>query len=171
MQDMRYLDTIAFATERMSTTGVFLNVAGAKPNTMNVGWGSFGILWSKPCITLVVRPQRFTYQMLIDAQEFSVSVPYEPMAEELMFAGTASGRDVDKFQGHGLTAAPARLVSAPIIRECALHYECKVKLMQNMTPDRLDPEIARVNYPARDFHTLFFGEVLACYASGPIPKE
>ena len=169
MRDMRYMDTIAYATERMSTTGVFLNAAGDTPNTMNVGWGAFGFIWSKPCITLVVRPQRHTYQMLIDAKEFTVSVPYEPMTEELMFAGTASGRDVNKFQGHGLTAAPARLLSAPIIGECALHYECKVKLMQNMTPDRLDPDIARVNYPARDYHTLFFGEVIACYASGPIP--
>lgn len=171
MQEMRYLDTVTFATERMSRTGVFLNVQGVRPNTMTVAWGAFGFLWAKPVITLVVRPQRHTHQMLIDAQEFTISVPYDAMTDELKFAGTACGRDVDKFQGHGLTAAPARLVSAPIVKECALHYECRVKLIQSMTPDRLDPQIQSAHYPARDFHTMFFGEVVACYATGPIPAK
>ena len=169
MQDMQFMDTVAFATHKMSTTGIFLNVGGEQPNTMTVAWGSFGFFWSKPVITLVVRPQRHTHPMLIDAQEFTISIPYGAMTEELKFAGTASGRDVDKFQGHGLTAAPARLVSAPIVAECELHYECKVRLMQSMTSDRMDTQLSSAIYPTRDFHTLFFGEVVACYASGAIP--
>ena len=78
-------------------------------------------------------------------------------------AGTASGRDVDKFSGHGLTAIPALKVDAPIVAECGLHFECQVRLTQEMTADRMDPSVLRTAYPQGDLHTMFFGEILACY--------
>ena len=53
--------------------------------------------------------------MIKNAGEFTVSVPTKvPLAEELKFAGTKSGRDFNKFDGHGLTALPAQEVGAPI---------------------------------------------------------
>jgi hypothetical protein len=31
-----------------------------------------------------------------------------------------------------------------------------------MDPSRLDPALGAL-YPARDYHTLYFGEILGCY--------
>ena len=166
MRELNYLDAIRTATEHLQRGGVFLNVAGDTPNTMTIGWGGVGRVWNKPIFTVMVRPQRHTYEMIKAAGEFTVSVPTKnALKAELVFAGTKSGRDFNKFEGHGLTAAPAQAVGAPIVRECGLHFECRTLLTQDMTPDRMDPSLAEKVYPAADFHTMFFGEIVRCYTT------
>lgn len=166
MKEIHYLDAIRTTTEHLAHGGVFLNIGGEKPNTMTIGWASVGWLWNKPVFMVLVRPQRHSYDMLLCAGEFTVSVPTaNPLRKELAFAGTASGRDCDKFSGHGLTALPAQVVNAPIVGECGLHFECRTLLTQDMTPDRMAAEILDGSYSARDFHTLFFGEILRCYTT------
>jgi flavin reductase (DIM6/NTAB) family NADH-FMN oxidoreductase RutF len=164
MRDIPYTEAMAITTERLSHGGAFLTVGGEKPNTMTIGWGSIGFFWNRPVFMAVVRPSRHTYDMLMKSGTFTVSVPTKnPLKAELAFAGTASGRDVDKFSGHGLTAAPARKVDAPIVAECGLHFECRVLLTQDMTPDHMDERVLKAAYPNGDLHTMFFGEILACY--------
>ena len=169
MKEISYLDAIQATTDHLQHGGVFLTVAGEDgqaPNTMTIGWGSVGCIWSRPVFTVLVRPQRHTFDMIHKAKEFTVSVPTKnPLKKELAFAGTQSGRDVNKFEGHGLTAIPAQEVSAPIIGECGIHFECKTLLTQDMTPDRMDPSIIDYTYKAGDFHTLFFGEIVRCYTT------
>ena len=166
MKELNYLDAIRATTEQLGHGGAFLNVAGDTPNTMTIGWGSVGRVWNKPVFLVMVRPQRHTYEMIKAAGEFTVSVPTKnPLKAELAFAGTKSGRDLNKFEGHGLTAAPAQEVGAPIVQECGLHFECRTLLTQDMTPDRMDPSILNGTYPDRDFHTIFFGEIVRCYTT------
>lgn len=166
MKELNYLDAMRITTEKLSGNGVFLTVGGEKPNTMTIGWASIGYMWKRPVFIALVRPQRHTYELIKAAGEFTVSVPTKALLrKELAFAGTKSGRDLDKFNGHGLTAAPAQAVNAPIIDECGLHFECKTLLTQDMTPDRMDPELTNGIYAAGDFHTMFFGEILRCYST------
>lgn len=166
MKEMNYNDVLAVLNEKLANGGVFMTVAGEKPNTMTIGWASIGYMWKKPVFTVLVRPQRHTFEMIKAAGSFTVSVPTKnPLSKELVFAGTKSGRDYDKFEGHGLTAAPAQAVDAPIVAECGLHFECKTLLTQDMTPDRMDPELVNGIYAPGDFHTMFFGEILRCYTT------
>lgn len=161
---MNWMDGFQETMEHLSHAGAFLSVAGDTPNTMTIGWAWIGWCWKKPVFAVVVRPQRHTYGLIQRAGEFTVSVPtIREMNRELAYAGKASGRDEDKFAGHGITAAPARHVGAPIIAECGLHYEMRTLLTQNMTGDRMDAAVIARCYPARDFHTIFFGEILDCY--------
>ena len=161
---MNWMDGFQETMERLSHAGAFLSVAGDAPNTMTIGWAWIGWCWKKPVFAVVVRPQRHTYGLIQRAGEFTVSVPtIHEMNRELAYAGRASGRDEDKFAGHGITAAPARHVGAPIIAECGLHYEMRTLLTQDMTGDRMDAAVIARCYPARDFHTIFFGEILDCY--------
>ena len=118
MKEINYLDALATTTAHLADGGVFLNVGGEAPNTMTIGWASVGYLWKKPVFIALVRKQRHTYGLLERAGEFTVSVPTKnPLRKELLFAGTKSGREVNKFDGHGITAIPAQAVSAPIIGE------------------------------------------------------
>ena len=166
MKEISYLDAILTTTDHLQHGGVFLNVAGETPNTMTIGWGSVGCVWGKPVFMVLVRPQRHTYEMIRAAGEFTVSVPTKnPLKAELAFAGTKSGRDLNKFEGHGLTAAPALEVGAPIVNECGLHFECRTLLTQDMTPDRMDPSLVNGTYASGDFHTMFFGEIVRCYTT------
>lgn len=164
MKRIQYLDAMAETVDKMAHGGVFLTVGGEKPNTMTIGWGWIGYCWRKPVFAVVVRPQRHTHAMLEHAGEFTVSVPtVEPLRAELAFAGTKSGRELDKFDGHGLTAVPAQRVNAPVIAECGLHFECRTLLTQDMTPERMDAGVIDFAYPEKDFHTIFFGEIVDCY--------
>lgn len=166
MKEINYLDALRVTHEHLANGGVFLNVHGQTPNTMTIGWASIGYMWRRPVFTVLVRPQRHTFEMIQRAGDFTVSVPTRnPLRRELAFAGTQSGRDVNKFDGHGLTALPAQQVQAPIIKECGLHFECRPLLTQDMTPDRMDAELVNGIYAPRDFHTMFFGEILGCYTT------
>lgn len=166
MKEISYLDALKTTVENLSGSGVFLTVKGEKNNTMTIGWASIGYMWNRPVFTVLVRPQRHTFDMIQKAGEFTVSVPTKnPLKQELIFAGTKSGRDYDKFEGHGLTAVDAQAIETPVIKECGLHFECKTLLIQDMTADQMDPALASGIYASGDFHTMFFGEIVKCYTT------
>lgn len=166
MTNMNYLDVMGYAMEQMSAQGVFLTVPGRPDNTMTIGWGWIGYCWGKPVFIAVVRPQRHTFGLLEKAGCFTVSVPTSNgLKPQLTMAGTKSGRDMDKFSGTGLTAIPAQKVEAPIVQECGLHFECRTLMADDMPADGMEAEILKKCYPANDFHRMFFGEIVACYAT------
>ena len=146
--------------EKLAQGGVFLSVPG---NTMTIGWGGAARCFNKPCLQVVVRKSRYTWPILEQARCFTVSIPLHDMKAELAFAGTQSGRDVNKFAGHGLTAEPGRAVDAPIVAECELHVECVVRAAFDMRESGTDAAVLDRWYPDRDMHTLYLGEVVACY--------
>lgn len=166
LREIDYKQAMAITTENLEHGGVFITVGSETPNTMTMGWAALGTVWHKPVLVGMVRKQRYTYDLLQKAGEFTVSVPTKnPLKEELIFAGTKSGRDYNKFEGHGLTAVPAQEVSAPIIKECGLHFECRTILVQDMTGDQMDEKLVKGVYKAGDYHTMFYGEILRCYTT------
>lgn len=166
MKDMNYSEVIGTINERLANGGVFMNTGVDTPNTMTIGWAYMGTSWRKNIFIAMVRPQRHTYELIEKTGEFTVSVPTaNPMRAELGFAGTASGRDVNKFEGHGLTAAPAQQVNAPVVKECGLHIECRVVSRQLLSGEQMDESIRGRAYPESDYHMLYFGEVVACYST------
>ncbi len=99
---------------------------GHKANLITVAWA--GIVCSKPpMLSISVRPERHSYRMLRECGEFSVNLPTGRMAATVDWCGVVSGRDHDKFAESGLTALPGNRISAPIVAECPLSMECKVK--------------------------------------------
>lgn len=166
MKEISYTQIIGPMAEKLANGGVFLTVNGEKANTMTIGWGSAGIYWGKPVCVVLVRPQRHTYSLIENADEFTVSVPTtNPLKEELAFAGTQSGRDYDKFQGHGLTAVPGQKVNTPIVGECGLHLECKIVHRQVLQEDAKDQPTFTRAYPLKDYHIMYWGEIVSAYTT------
>ncbi|MGI6238119.1 MAG: flavin reductase family protein [Christensenellales bacterium] len=166
MKDINFNDALSTVYDHLKNGGVFLTVAGEPANTMTIAWATMGYCWNKPVFVALVRPQRHTYPLLMKSGAFTISVPTRnPLKKELAFAGSKSGRDLNKFDGHGLTAAPAQEVGAPIIAECGLHLECRVLLKQDMTADQMSPSIIDMTYRAGDFHTMFYGEIVRAYTT------
>ena len=85
------------------------------------------------------------------------------MKEALVICGSKSGRDIDKFAAAGLSTAASRKLSTPVLNGDFLHYECRVVFKQEMAPAQLDAAIVAQKYAGGDFHTLYFGEIVACY--------
>lgn len=164
MQDVKYNDYLKEAT-KILPSGAFLTVkSGNKVNTMTIGWGTIGFIWGKPIFMVAVRDSRYTFNLIEESDQFTVSIPFDrAMKEELIFCGTKSGRDYDKFKECNLTAVPGMKVDTPVIGGCKLHYECLIRFKQAMDPNKLAPSFDEKWYPENDYHTLYFGEIVASY--------
>ncbi len=134
------------------------------PNVMAIGWGSMGIIWKKPVFTVLVRPSRYTLRLIEESQEFTVNVAAPGMEEIVKYCGTVSGRDFNKFVVQGLTALPSSQVKTPLIKECLIHYECRVIYKSDLIPSELAPPILSGAYgDSADFHRFYLGEIVACH--------
>lgn len=146
--------------------GIFMTVKDKKGrvNTMTIGWGHIGIIWGKPVFIAYVRYSRFTYDVILNAEDFTINVPeYGTLKKALGIAGTKSGRDIDKFKEAGLTLEDSKKVISPIIKDCELQYECKTIYTQSQEPALIDPAIKEAYYKDHDTHIMFFGEILDSY--------
>ena len=131
-----------------------------KPNAMTIGWATMGIIWGKPICVALVRPSRYTYGCIEATGDFTVCVPYPDMAEAVMFCGTESGRNYDKFAECQFTALPSAKVKSPGIAECGLVFECTVVHRNDVIPPELAPSISATCYPTGDFHRMYHGEIV-----------
>ena len=142
-----------------------------KANVMTIGWGLIGILWGKPFFMVAVRPSRHTHNFIEDNGDFTVNVPKKGMEEIVKYCGSVSGREHDKFKEKGLTLVPGKKVKSPIISECIIHYECKVAFKSKVIPNDLPRKIKWVYYSSEDYHTLYFGEILAAFADEDVASH
>ncbi len=162
---MQPIDPMVVAEKAMAIIkkGAFLTVrSGDRLNTMTIGWATIGFCWRKPVFMVAVRDSRHTYTLIEDTDNFTVSVPTGNMKDAIMYCGTKSGRDGDKFQALGLQTATAQTVESPIIDTTGIHFECRIVFKSAMDPSNLASDFDRL-YPEKDYHTLYFGEITACY--------
>ncbi len=96
-----------------------------KPNLITVGW--CGTICTQPSmLSISVRPERYSYDLIKDSGEFVVNLPTERLTRAVDWCGVKSGREVDKFAAMGLHAAPAAKVGTVLLEESPLNLECKV---------------------------------------------
>ena len=150
--------------------GAFLTAGGDCWNPMTIGWAQFGVIWSRPVASVLVRRSRFTYSLMEKTDVFTVSVPRDgELQKALAFCGTKSGRDVDKQKKSGLTRLPARAGGADEVGECGSAFECRIVGKRLLNLDELDPAVRAKYYganqvlPDGDPHVVYFGEILAAY--------
>ncbi len=96
-----------------------------RPNIITVAWAGT-ICSNPPMLSISVRPERYSYQILKETGEFVVNLTTEELTFATDYCGVKSGRDVDKFKEMNLTALPADKVKAPLIGESPVNIECKV---------------------------------------------
>jgi flavin reductase (DIM6/NTAB) family NADH-FMN oxidoreductase RutF len=163
MKDVDYMHVAEDSINKIKE-GAFLTVkSGDALNTMTIGWATFGVVWSKPIIMVAVRSTRHTFGIIEAAKDFTVTIPAGDMHKETGYCGSKSGRDVDKFKMCNLETSTSCQVASPIIKARGRHYECKIIYKSAMDPVKLDKRYDLSLYPKKDYHTLYFGEILACY--------
>lgn len=145
--------------------GWMLLTAGEKDggnfNTMTISWGMFGTLWGRPCVQVVVRPQRYTMEFLEKYDTFTLSAFPMEYRKALSYCGANSGRDGDKIAEAGLTVVDSEEVEAPTFAEANLVFECRKLYVDKFNGKNfLDKGIVKDCYPSRDYHVIFIAEVL-----------
>jgi flavin reductase (DIM6/NTAB) family NADH-FMN oxidoreductase RutF len=95
-----------------------------KTNIITLAWNS--PLSHKPALLgISVAKTHLSAELIKASEEFIVNVPDLDLLQSVVYCGSHSGREVDKFQESGLTAQKAnRLIKAPLIKECIGHLEC-----------------------------------------------
>jgi flavin reductase (DIM6/NTAB) family NADH-FMN oxidoreductase RutF len=131
-------------------------------NTMTASWGGLGILWNKPVSFCFVRPTRYTYEFMEKNQQYTLSFFDKAFREALNICGTLSGRDTDKVAKAGLTSFEIK-PNAVSFKEARLVLVCQKLYFQDLDPGHfLDPALEK-NYPQKDYHRMYIGEVTSIY--------
>ncbi|MCL2001392.1 MAG: flavin reductase family protein [Planctomycetes bacterium] len=134
-----------------------------RTNAMTAAWGGFGFMWRRKVAFIVVRPQRFTKQFIDASGTFSLNFFGSGQRELLNYFGTVSGRDEDKIAKSGLSVAHRN--GGPYFPEAETVIICKKLYAQAYRGECfVDPQPDLDCYPAKDYHTLYIGEVLSILA-------
>jgi flavin reductase (DIM6/NTAB) family NADH-FMN oxidoreductase RutF len=148
--------------EKLSGDGILL-VTGDPPNLMTIGWGTLGVIWGMPVFTVLVRPTRYTFQLIEQSNDFSVNVLPDEFKQQLAFCGTRSGKTIDKIKECGFKMEKGIEISAPFLSEAIIHYECRIVEKARLDPGTMEPLVINRYYPLRDFHTVYYGEIVGVY--------
>jgi flavin reductase (DIM6/NTAB) family NADH-FMN oxidoreductase RutF len=161
-----FTDYFEATVRHLREEGLLLATSGSdgKPNVMTIGWGTIGSIWARPVFAVLVRPSRYSYSRLEQISDFTVNVLPTELAAAASVCGSISGRDREKFAEARLTPVPGREVRAPIVKECVVHYECRIVQRVDMAPAALGQSIHEQFYKNGDFHRIYFGEIVVCYA-------
>ena len=128
-----------------------------KPNIITIAWA--GVVCSlPPSISISIRPSRYSFSLISQTKEFALNIPDEKHLIETDYCGVVSGKKVDKFKKTGLTPIPAGQIKAPLIEECPVNIECKVKNISELGAHHIFiAEVLAVNADENILNT--FGEI------------
>lgn len=116
-----------------------------KSNILTVAWT--GIVCTDPAMTYIsIRKERYSYDIIKNNKEFVINLASSDLAKVVDFCGVKSGRNIDKFKECNLTKEYATSLKCPMISECPINIECRVKEIKELgTHDMFLAEILAVN--------------------------
>jgi flavin reductase (DIM6/NTAB) family NADH-FMN oxidoreductase RutF len=97
---------------------------GKRPNIMTISWTT--VVDFTPVLAIVTGEWNYSFAALRKTRECVIAVPTVDMLDKVVGIGTCSGADTDKFAEFDLTPVAAKLVGAPLIKECIANIECRV---------------------------------------------
>ena len=122
-------------------------------NMLTVAWA--GTICSTPAmLSISVRKERYSHAMLMETGEFVVNLPTEDLVWETDEAGVRSGRDMNKWETLHLHQEEGKMLSVPMISECPVNMECKVKQVLELGS-----------------HDLFLAEIVAVHVDSALLDE
>ncbi len=127
-------------------------------NTMTASWGGMGVMWAKNVAFIVLRPQRYTKELVDSSGRFSLTFYEEEYRKTLNYLGTVSGRNENKIDKSGLSLSFDNGV--PYFKEARLAMFCKCLYAQEYTSASfIDEKLIDLWYPKSDFHTMYIAEI------------
>ncbi|MFI3306466.1 MAG: flavin reductase [Rikenellaceae bacterium] len=134
-------------------------------NSMTASWGSIGFQFNCNVATIVIRPERYTFEFIESSTHFTLTILKEGHRDALMVMGRNSGRDCDKVAMSGLT--PCFTPSGnPTYEEARIVLECRKIYGQMMDPDAFigNSLIDKWYDDAHgNFHKIYMGEIEKCW--------
>lgn len=104
---------------------------GEKPNMLTIAWAAT-ICSDPPMLSVSIRKERYSYDIIEETKEFVVNVTTKQLAYATDLCGVRSGAHMDKFEECGLHPEPSQVVGAPGIKESPVNIECQVVEMKEL---------------------------------------
>ena len=122
-----------------------------RSNLLTVAWCGT-VCSDPPMISISVQKKRFSHALIKESGEFAVNLTTEETARATDLCGVLSGRDVDKWERAGLHEETAQVIASPLVRECPVNIECRVKeVLELGSHDMFIGEVVAVNADERFF--------------------
>lgn len=123
---------------------------GKNDNIITIAW--CGVVCSNPpMISVSIRPSRHSHKLISQTGDFVINIPTKSILDKADACGIHSGKDTDKFKMCSFTKVPSSKISSPMIKECPVNIECRLK------------EIVKLGA-----HDMFIGEVVMVHADKKI---
>ena len=140
-------------------------------NGMTIAWGHIGAIWDRkvnnkktiiPTACVYIRPQRYTKVFFEKEEYFTICAFDQKYKKALGYMGSHSGKDENKIEKAGLT--PLFIDHTIAYKEARMIFVCK-KIYQAplLEENFINKSIADENYPKKDFHEMYIGEILKVY--------
>ena len=155
-------DRVPFILKKLPSPGILL-VSGKsieQKNIMTIGWAQFGVVWSQPVVTIMVRPSRFTYKLLQEHDEYTLNVMPDVFNKQIAICGKSSGAFCDKFKETNLHPVSSISVSTVSIKDAKIVIECKIIHRNNVMPENLNDLVLARYYGDGDFHQIITASIL-----------
>jgi len=78
-----------------------------RANIMAMSWHMM-VEFTPPLVACIVSNADYSFAALRSTKECIIAIPSRELAHKVVGIGNCSGRDVNKFEKFGLTAAPAK---------------------------------------------------------------
>ena len=145
-----------------------------KFNSCTVSWGSMGTLWTRPgktgsVITVYLYPTRYTCELLMESETFTVSFFPASFKKTLAVIGSRSGRDGDKVATAGLT--PVSFGDSVTYEEAEQTFLCRKVYQHQLAKEDIAQDVQEY-YAANEKvypvdkngewqpHYIFIGEII-----------
>ena len=120
---------------------------GGKCNPIALGWTMITSA-APPMMAVSIGARQYSVGAFRHALEFVISFPSVPMEADMLYFGTASGRDVDKLAARHTSTQPATVIDCVLLSEAVANFECVLE-KDVQTGD----------------HVLFVGRVVAAHVN------
>lgn len=129
-------------------------------NTMTIGWGTIGCLWSKPVFIAYVKPIRYTYEFMEKNDFFTISFYDEKYRKEMGYLGSKSGRDTDKVNDVKFNPVEIKEYNTVSFKEAKHTIVCK-KIYFDDFNDSVLESIKDRYYKDEPYHRFYIGEIVS----------
>lgn len=145
---MKKIISLKMATMTTLPLPVTLVSTIGKNNTPNIAVVTYitGVNEKPPMFGIAFRPEKYSSSLIRQSKEFVINIPTMKLVKEIDYCGTHTGRKVQKFDQLNLTPIKAKRIKTPLIAECPINIECKLRKV--------------VVLPSHDF---FIGEAVAVH--------
>jgi len=116
-----------------------------RANPVTIGWTMIAS-GNPPMMAIALVPKRYSAEAIRHSKCFTIAYPSQDQADAVMFFGTHSGRDTDKFAEFDCKSEPAKEIDSVILSNAVANFECT-----------LESETA-----AGD-HIIFLGKIVAAH--------